>query len=57
LFIAAAGNNAGNHAIANQITYPCGYAFANIVCVAATTQNDTIASFSNRGPGVHVAAP
>jgi hypothetical protein len=57
LFIAAAGNAAGNHAIANQISYPCGYNFTNIICVAATNQNDILAWFSNRGPGVHVAAP
>jgi len=37
--------------------YPCGYSFTNIICVAATDQNDNLASFSDYGSGVDLAAP
>lgn len=56
LFVAAAGNESAN----NDITpvYPCNYGLPNIICVAASDQNDNISSFSNFGPSkVDVAAP
>lgn len=56
LFIAAAGNDSTN----NEITpsYPCSYNSANIICVAATDQDDDLAAFSNYGvTSVDVGAP
>ncbi len=56
LFIAAAGNANNN----NDTTpmYPCSYNLANIICVAATNQNDALASFSSYGlVSVDVGAP
>ncbi len=56
LFVVAAGNN-GKDVEATPF-YPCAYAAANIVCVAATDANDALASFSNTGPvSVDLAAP
>jgi subtilisin family serine protease len=59
LFVAAGGNNSLNHAI--FAGYPCDYGYwngaANVVCVAASDQNDNLASFSDYGTGVHLAAP
>jgi subtilisin family serine protease len=59
LFVAAAGNNSLNHGIFSG--YPCDYGYwngaANVVCVAASDQNDNLASFSDYGTGVHLAAP
>jgi subtilisin family serine protease len=59
LFVAAAGNNSLNHA--NFWGFPCDYGYwygaANVVCVAASDQNDNLASFSDYGTGVHLAAP
>ena len=65
LFIAAAGNGGGplcgdGNANNNDLSpcYPASYNLPNIISVAATDQNDRIASFSNYGPTtVHVAAP
>jgi hypothetical protein len=61
LFIAAAGNGdafgigQNNDAIP---LYPCNYYLPNIICVAATTSNDSKAGFSNYGRhSVHVGAP
>jgi len=56
LFVAAAGNTSSN----NDITpfYPCAYAASNVVCVAATDQNDDRASFSDYGAStVDLGAP
>ncbi len=56
LFVAAAGNETAN----NDTTpsYPASYNLDNIIAVAATDQNDNLASFSNYGATtVHVAAP
>jgi subtilisin family serine protease len=56
MFVAAAGNSASN----NDTTpaYPASYNAPNIVAVAATDQNDALASFSNFGPtSVHLGAP
>lgn len=47
LFVAAAGNeSADNDRVAS---YPCNYAVANLLCVAATTATDGLAVFSNYG--------
>jgi len=56
LLVAAAGNEAAD----NDVTpsYPANYALPNIISVAATDQNDNLASFSNYGASsVHVGAP
>ena len=60
LFVVAAGNNGAN----NDSTphYPCNYGappdnLANVVCVAATDQNDVLANFSDYGQSVDLAAP
>src|SRR5437879_13601601 len=56
LFIAAAGNQASD----NDATpfYPASYALPNVISVAATTQTDAKASFSNWGRrSVHLGAP
>jgi subtilisin family serine protease len=56
LFVTAAGNNKKNVDVSKQ--YPCDYALANIICVAATDQNDALATFSSYGPSmVDLAAP
>ncbi|MFY0565797.1 S8 family peptidase [Archangium lansingense] len=55
LFIAAAGNNARN--TDSTPYYPSSYDSPNIISVAASTSNDTLASFSNHGRSVHIAAP
>jgi len=57
---AAAGNEAANNDLI--ATYPASYRLPNMIVVAASTQNDTLASFSNRGattvdlaaPGTHI---
>jgi subtilisin family serine protease len=56
LFVAAAGNNASNNdAVA---FYPASYGAANEIAVAATTQTDALASFSNYGANsVQLGAP
>ncbi len=56
LFVVAAGNDGAD----NDATpdYPCDYDLANVVCVAASNHDDTLASFSNYGPAnVDLAAP
>jgi len=56
LFVAAAGNEEYD----NDLTplYPASYDLENIISVAATDQNDLLASFSNYGRNsVHVGAP
>jgi subtilisin family serine protease len=56
LFVVAAGNAADDNDFIP--TYPCNYASANLICVAATTQADDLASFSNYGlANVDLAAP
>ena len=56
LFAAAACNNHQNSDIFP--CYPASYDLPNIISVAATDQNDNLASFSNYGPKtVAVAAP
>jgi len=56
LFVAAAGNNKVN--VDASPVYPAGYQVENLVAVAATTQSDTLADFSNYGANtIHLAAP
>merc|ERR1719491_834445 len=56
LFIIAAGNEATDND--KLPTYPCSYANENVICVAASDQNDRLAHFSNYGKkSVDVAAP
>jgi subtilisin family serine protease len=56
LFVAAAGNSStSNDAVP---TYPASYAAPNVVAVAATDNQDALASFSNYGANsVHLGAP
>ena len=56
LFIAAAGNHGTNNDILPL--YPASYDCDNIISVAATNQNNTLAPFSNYGVNsVDIAAP
>lgn len=56
LFVAAAGNDGRDLDLLP--VYPAGYNLANIIAVAATDNNDALASFSNYGAtSVDVAAP
>lgn len=56
LFVFAAGNEARDVEVTP--TYPCAYPAANIICVAASTNLDTLADFSNFGDtAVDLAAP
>jgi subtilisin family serine protease len=56
LFVTAAGNNGTNNDATAQ--YPANYAVPNVISVAATDQNDKLASFSNYGATtVDIAAP
>jgi subtilisin family serine protease len=55
LFVAAAGNNASNNDVSPQ--FPASYNASNIIAVAASDNTDRLASFSNFGNSVHVAAP
>ncbi len=56
LFVAAAGNDGSNND--SVPSYPSNYALDNVVSVAATDNNDLIASFSNYGAvSVDLSAP
>jgi subtilisin family serine protease len=56
LFVAAAGNSNVN--VDSTSFYPCAYDSPNVICVAASDQNDNRASFSNYGAtSVDLAAP
>ena len=56
IFVAAAGNSASNNDV--TASYPSNYNFNNVVAVAATDQNDNLASFSSFGATtVDLAAP
>ncbi|MDQ3740547.1 MAG: S8 family serine peptidase, partial [Actinomycetota bacterium] len=56
LFGAGAGNDASDNDV--DMVYPCNLPAPNIVCVAATDQDDELASFSNFGAqSVDLAAP
>ncbi|MGH6692241.1 MAG: S8 family serine peptidase, partial [Gammaproteobacteria bacterium] len=56
LFVAAAGNNGSDNDISPF--FPASYSAPNLVTVAASTFDDTLAYFSNYGhASVHLAAP
>lgn len=56
LFVFAAGNESNNND--GIPAWPCSLPAQNIVCVAATTQSDTLAGFSNFGANnVDLGAP
>ncbi|MEW6302831.1 MAG: S8 family serine peptidase [Verrucomicrobiota bacterium] len=56
IFVAAAGNAAGDNDV--DPLFPASYDINNVVSVAATTRNDTLAPFSNYGATtVDVGAP
>lgn len=56
LFVAAAGNNGYNNDL--SAFYPASYNASNLIAVAATDNNDSLASFSNYGPtSVQLGAP
>jgi subtilisin family serine protease len=56
LFVAAAGNNSRN--IDLNPHYPSSYGTPNMIAVAATDNNDLLATFSNFGlTSVHLGAP
>jgi thermitase len=56
LFVAAAGNDADD--ADSTPHYPASYQVDNVISVAATTNQDTLASFSTYGKkSVHIAAP
>ncbi len=61
LFVVAAGNGGIDGVGDNNDTapvYPCSYALNNVLCVAATNQNDQVAVFSNYGANsVDLGAP
>src|SRR3954468_11405528 len=56
LFVASAGNASRDIDVSPM--YPAAYPVPNVIAVAATTADDTLASFSNYGTStVHVGAP
>src|SRR5262245_19559720 len=56
LFCVAAGNESANNDVSH--TYPANYGLSNMIVVAASDQNDALASFSNFGAtSVDLAAP
>ena len=56
IFVAAAGNNGANND--SSPMYPASYDVPNIISVAATTDIDSLAYFSNYGRStVHLASP
>lgn len=58
LAVCAAGNDGWNTDLAGQENYPSGYNLENIISVAASDENDNLATFSNYGlTSVDVMAP
>jgi subtilisin family serine protease len=55
LFVAAAGNSSSNNDLAP--TYPASYKASNVLAIAASDNTDQLASFSNFGSSVQLAAP
>lgn len=56
VFVAAAGNDAADNDTSPH--YPASYNATNVISVAATDNQDNLASFSNYGPRtVHLGAP
>jgi thermitase len=61
LFVVSAGNG-GTDGVGDDndttASYPCNYTAANLICVAATNNNDALAGFSNFGAtSVDLGAP
>ncbi len=55
-FVAAAGNASNNND--NSPTYPANYSIGNLISIAATTDLDNVAAFSNFGSNsVDIASP
>lgn len=58
LFVIAAGNGGSDNDRPSTAEYPCSYPVANVLCVAASTPADRLASFSSFGrSSVDLAAP
>ena len=55
VFCAAAGNNGTDNTV--YPTYPANYHLSNMIVVAASDSSDKLASFSNYGSKVDLAAP
>lgn len=56
MFIAAAGN--GGHNVDTSAEYPCAFGLGNVLCIAASDDEDRLAAFSNFGAAaVDMAAP
>ena len=55
LFVFSAGNSGSDND--TLPVFPCNDPGKNVVCVAATNQSDQLASFSNHGVSVELAAP
>ncbi|MBI2953199.1 MAG: S8 family serine peptidase [Chloroflexi bacterium] len=55
LNVAAAGNSGNPPGKGDNVIYPARY--ASVIAVAATSSNDSRASFSSTGPDVELAAP
>lgn len=56
VFVAAAGNSSSNNDVTP--TYPANYSVPGLISIAATTDADALASFSNYGlTTVHVGSP
>lgn len=56
MFVASAGNSSSNNDTGPQ--YPANYPLENVLSVAATDDDDALASFSSYGPNtVHLGAP
>jgi subtilisin family serine protease len=55
MVVTAAGND--NTSLESVPQYPCNSNPTNIICVAATDQNDQLTTFSNYGTAADVAAP
>jgi uncharacterized delta-60 repeat protein len=55
LLVTAAGNAGAD--LAGTESYPCELPYENVLCVAASNRDDSLASFSNHGTGADIAAP
>jgi len=55
ILVAAAGNEGDGDPATEELSYPA--AFASVVAVGATNQSDALASFSNTGSYLSLAAP
>jgi subtilisin family serine protease len=55
LLVAATGNIGDRNSLTNEVGYPAKY--SSVIGVAATDQNNLVASFSSDGAEVEIAAP